>query len=144
MARTFSLAGLLRLRQIQQDQAAGDLAVANRRYRETGARERQARAALGSTSADVVDTNVLAAIAASRAASRGMLAELQAMQYEQRESVEAAAETFATARARSVGLEKLEGRHIDAVVGGELMSEQAALDEIGSNSWQRVAEGRTQ
>jgi flagellar FliJ protein len=144
MARAFSLAGLLRLRQIQQDQAAGDLALANRRYRETGARERQARAALGSTSADVVDTTVLAAIAASRAASRGMLAELEAMQCVHRDGIAAAAETFAAARARSVGLEKLEGRHIEAVVDGELMSEQAALDEIGANSWQRAAEGRAQ
>ncbi|HEY0259154.1 MAG TPA: hypothetical protein VGC18_04820 [Lacisediminihabitans sp.] len=137
MARPFPLAALLRLRQIQRDQAASDFAVADARYRETTARERQARTALGATSAEVVDTSTLIAVAASRAAARSTLAELTALDGVQLERREKTAAEFAAARSRSIGLEKLEQRHIETVASGELLAEQAALDEVASTGWQR-------
>jgi len=142
MAKLFPLAGLLRLRQIQQDQAASDLAAANARVRESSARERRARAALGGIATDVNDTTVLYAIAASRAASRGMLAELQALEIMRAAEADAAGEAFTAARARSVGLEKLEAKHLDGVRCADLSAEQNVLDEIVTAGWHRTAEGQ--
>jgi flagellar FliJ protein len=142
MARTFSLAGLLRLRQIQQDQAASDLSAANSRVYENTARQRQALASLGGIATDVEDTAVLYAIAASRAASRGMLAELQMAELAQRESLASASAAYTAARAKSVGLEKLELRHAEAVATGDLIAEQGVLDEIASTGWHRQEKGQ--
>ncbi len=135
MARMFPLAGLLRLRQIQQDQAASDLAAARRRANESTARERRAQAALSGIATDVSDSTVLYAIAAARASSRSMLAELQEIERADREQADAANAAFTTARARSVGLEKLERRHIDGVESSDLRAEQAVLDEIATRDW---------
>ena len=141
MPRMFPLAGLLRLRQIQQDQAASDLAAARRRANESAARERRAQSALSGIATDVGDSSVLYAIAAARASSRSMLAELQEIERADRENAEAANESFTTARARSVGLEKLERRHVEGVEHAELRAEQGVLDEIANRDWKRPAEG---
>jgi flagellar FliJ protein len=140
MARLFPLAGLLRLRQVQQDQAAIDLSAANARVVEGTARQRRARSALGATSSEATSPAVLYAVAASRAASRGMLAELQALDCDHRVSLDAANAVFSAARARSIGLEKLEVRFDDAVAIGMLVAEQAVIDEISSTSWHRTRE----
>jgi len=142
MAKLFPLAGLLRLRQIQQDQAASDLAAANARVRESSARERRARVALGGIATDVSDTTVLYAIAASRAASRSMLGELQAIEAASKADADVAGEAFTAARARSVGLEKLEAKHVDGVRVADLSAEQNVLDEIVTTGWHRTAEGQ--
>src|SRR5690606_25194034 len=109
MARMFPLAGLLRLRQIQEEQAASDLAVANARAREIASRQSRARKALGSSSAEVSSPAVLYAVAAARASSRSMLAELDSLDCEHQPVLDQANEAFAEARARSIGLEKLAG-----------------------------------
>lgn len=140
MARSFPLAGLLRLRQVQQDQAAIDLSVANARVVEGTARQRRARSSLGATSSEATSASVLYAVAASRAASRSMLAELQALDCDHRASLEVANTAFTDARARSIGLEKLEVRFDDAVANGMLVAEQAVLDEISSTRWHRARE----
>jgi flagellar FliJ protein len=140
MARSFPLAGLLRLRQVQQDQAAIDLSVANARVAEGTARQRRARSSLGATSSEATSASVLYAVAASRAASRSMLAELQALDCDHRASLEVANTAFTDARARSIGLEKLEVRFDDAVANGMLVAEQAVLDEISSTRWHRARE----
>jgi flagellar FliJ protein len=140
MARSFRLAGLLRLRQIQQDQAASDLAAARRRANESAARERRAQASLSGIATDVGDSTVLYAIAAARASSRSMLAELQEIERADREKADDANAAFTNARARSVGLEKLERRHIEGVDTADLRAEQAVLDEIATRSW-KPAEG---
>ncbi|HAM25370.1 MAG TPA: hypothetical protein DCP11_01330 [Microbacteriaceae bacterium] len=138
MARMFPLAGLLRLRQIQQDQAASDLASANSRADESSARQRRARAALSTVPAEATSAAVLYAVAAARASSRSMLAELEALDAVQRESRDQASVAFTEARARSVGLEKLEVRFSAAVASGEIVAEQAVLDEIASTGWHRT------
>lgn len=141
MARLFPLAGLLRLRQIQQDQAASDLAAARRRANDSTVRERRAQSALAGIATDVSDSSVLYAIAAARASSRSMLAELQEIERADRETAELANAAFTQARARSVGLEKLERRHIDGVEHADLHAEQGVLDEIATRDWKRPAEG---
>jgi flagellar FliJ protein len=140
MARSFPLAGLLRLRQVQQDQAAIDLAAANARVAEGTARQRRARSSLGATSSEAASTSVLYAVAASRAASRGMLAELQALECDHLAALDTANTAFTSARSRSIGLEKLEVRFDDAVASGALRAEQAVLDEIASTGWHRTRE----
>ena len=134
MSRNFRLAGLLRLRQVQQEQAASDLASANSRARESAARQNRARAALGGVGAEATSSNVLYAIAAARSSSRSMLAELEAVEVRDRESVREAADAYAQARARSLGLEKLEARHNENQNEADLAAQQAAIDEIASTS----------
>ncbi len=137
MARMFPLAGLLRLRQIQEEQAASDLAVANARAREIASRQSKARRALGSSSAEVSSPAVLYAVAAARASSRSMLAELDSLDCEHQPVLDQANEVFTHARARSIGLEKLAGRHHQKQTEEELHAEQAAIDEMASNGWHR-------
>ncbi|GAB3604629.1 hypothetical protein GCM10027413_00380 [Conyzicola nivalis] len=133
MAGPFRLAGLLRLRQVQQDQAASDLAVANARARENAARQNRTRAALGGSGAEATSSNVLYAIAAARSSSRSMLAELEAVDQRNQTTVAEAAAAYAAARARSLGLEKLEARHIENRNADDVAAQQAVVDEIATN-----------
>lgn len=137
MSRQFSLAGLLRLRQIQQDQAATGLARARSRSSSVRARETSARRQLAATDEDIVSSASLRAVAASRSASHSMLADLQNLARVAETDEAAAREEFIAARTRSVGLEKLEARHHTEVSTADLRAEQSALDEISSTLWHR-------
>jgi flagellar FliJ protein len=144
MARQFRLAGLLRLRQVQQEQAASDLAAANAKARDNAAKQNRARAALGGTGADATSSNVLYAIAAARSSSRSMLAELEAVDTRNQAQVAEAAAAYAAARARSLGLEKLEVRHNETEDGADLAAQQAVVDEIASTTIHRTKGEDTQ
>jgi len=139
MARQFPLAGLLRLRHLQQEQAQARLSSAHALLRENSERRRRARAALGDTPAEASTVAALSAIAAARASSRSMAADLAALQRLRQEAVETARSDYETTRARSIGLEKLETRHLTAVVSEELHAEQGVIDEIAATSWHRAA-----
>jgi flagellar FliJ protein len=144
MARAFRLAGLLRLRQVQQEQAASDLASVNARARANTVQQNRTRAALGGMSAEPTSSNVLYAIAAARSSSRSMLAELDAIGFRTQAQVDAAAAAYAEARTRSLGLEKLEARHIEIEGGADVAAQQAAVDEISSTAIHRAKSGDTQ
>jgi flagellar FliJ protein len=137
MARSFPLAGLLRLRHLQQDQAASQLAAANARLHESGRSLVQARTLLGESISEVSDPATLQAVAAARASSRSMLAELQAADTLRRSEAEQAQAAFQQARAQAIGLEKLEAQHAVAAAAEELRGEQVVLDEIASGAWHR-------
>lgn len=137
MPRLFPLAGLLRLRHLQQDQAASQLAVANARLRENNFRQMRARTALGSSLSEVATTTALHAVAAARASTRSMLADLRSIGEEREVEVQAAQATFHAARTRAIGLEKLQGRHDEAVATEDVHAEQTELDEITAEAWQR-------
>ncbi|MCQ1951182.1 MULTISPECIES: flagellar FliJ family protein [Arthrobacter] len=139
MSRAFPLAGLLRLRQLQQDRAAGELAAANVRMRETHEARAEAYNALetSQTLSDAVDAATMNAIAAARASSRSMLADLNALGTRHTAEVEAARAEFSSARARSVGLEKLEGKFVEAEAAEDLRAEQTILDELAGSAWHR-------
>jgi flagellar protein FliJ len=137
MARSFPLAGLLRLRHLQQDQAASQLAAANARLRESGTSLVQARTLLGESISEVSDPATLHAVAAARASSRSMLAELQAADTLRRTEAEQAQLAFQQARAQAIGLEKLEAQHDLSAAAEELHGEQVVLDEIASGAWHR-------
>ncbi len=137
MARTFPLAGLLRLRQLQQERAAGELAAANARDKDARRARSEAYAALEASAVDAVDASTLHAIAAARASSRSMLADLEALGARRTAEVEAARNEFSAARARSVGLEKLEGKYAEAEAAEDLRTEQTILDELAGTAWHR-------
>ncbi|GAA2052093.1 hypothetical protein GCM10009820_09570 [Leifsonia soli] len=141
MARAFALAGLLRLRQIEKEHAASDLAAANALRRDAGERQARAIAALHAVPVEATDAGTLFAMAAARASSRSMLADLAALAAEREAEAAAAQEAFTEAKKRAVGLEKLENRHRAEVVAGELSAEQSAIDEMATGAWQRAREG---
>ncbi|WP_203135620.1 hypothetical protein [Microbacterium sp. JZ31] len=127
---SFSLAGLLRLRGVQERAAAERLSRAQVAARQSEARERHTRAALAGTGDDAVDVRTLAAIAAARAAARSRLADLSALTEAQRGAVEEAQREHAEAKRRARGLEKLEAAHVARERTRLLQAEQAVLDEI--------------
>ncbi|MEO6944434.1 MAG: flagellar FliJ family protein [Lacisediminihabitans sp.] len=135
MNKQFSLAGLLRLRHLQQDEAAGQLASANARLDGTSVERNRARAALGATRTDVTSTESLYAMAAGRASLRSMLADLDSMICQQQNEATRADDAFKQARAHAMALEKLETKHVKAVKVEELRSEQATLDELVGVAW---------
>ena len=137
MPAPFSLAGLLRLRHLEQDLASAELAAANARRRESGARRDRVRAELGDTNGQPSDAAALHAVAAARASARSMLLELDALEQAHREAVEHAQDALSAARARSIGLEKLAEKHAAAVAAEAIRSEQSVIDELASTSWHR-------
>ncbi|MBG6058432.1 flagellar FliJ protein [Cryobacterium sp. MP_M5] len=141
MARTFALAGLLRLRHLQQDQAAGDLAAANAVAKANTLRRAQARATLEVLPSSVTGADTLYAVAAARASTRSMLAEMDALGRNHQVAVGEAQAAYDATRAESVSLEKLEGRHGELVSAEDLHAEQTILDEIASTSWHRNRNG---
>jgi len=137
MSRPFSLAGLLRLRHLQQDQAAGDLAVANARLRAAATRVDETRAALEHLPITPTGADTLYAIAAARASSRSMLAELTALDAVAQQVAVDAQREFEAKKSAAVSLEKLEGRHGDLTAAEDLHAEQTVIDEIASTLWHR-------
>ena len=135
MSRLFPLAGLLRLRKLQQDQAALDLAEANARAATLEARHGRARTALSALENSPQTVAALNAMAAARSSSRSMLAELEALGRNQQESVDSAQTSYNAARAESVALEKLHDRHAAALLAEDLHAEQTVLDEIAGARW---------
>lgn len=135
MVRSFSLAGLLRLRHAEQDIAGANLARTNARVRDNARTENRARRALmefGGANVNSVSTENLRAIAASRLASAVMLHELMAVQEQSTAEQARAQQAYSAARMKSLGLEKLETKHDARVSSEDLRIEQIALDEIAS------------
>lgn len=143
MSKQFSLAGLLRLRHLQQDEAAGQLASANARLDSTSVQRNRARAALGATRTEATSTESLYAMAAGRASMRSMLADLDSMIYQQQDEANQADDAFKLARAKAIALEKLEAKHVEAVAAEELRAEQAVLDELAGTAWHADHKGTT-
>jgi flagellar protein FliJ len=141
MARLFPLAGLLRLRHLQQDEAAGALASANARLDGTSIQQNRARSALGATRVDVSSTESLYALAAGRASMRSTLADLDALSRQQRNDADEATDSYSAAKSRAVRIEKLEAKHVEAVTTEDLRAEQSVIDELASTAWFREREG---
>ncbi|PCN47610.1 hypothetical protein Csp2054_10850 [Curtobacterium sp. 'Ferrero'] len=136
MPRRFPLAGLLRLRHTEQGRAAAMLAAANDRLRDAADARVAARRSLAdrADAQPIEDAATLSAVAAARAATRGMLEELDAVVRSRRTEADAAQEAYRAARRAALGLEKLEEHHTAAVVAEELRTEQNALDEIAARN----------
>lgn len=130
MSRRFPLAGLLRIRGIQERAAAAHLSRAALEQQRTEARERQVRAALTASADTPGDVRTLAAVAAGRVAARSQLSDLAALQRTQRADLDAARARHAAARRAEHGLERLAERHAEREDARAEARDQAALDEI--------------
>ena len=130
MARPFPLAGLLRLRRLQEDEAASALAAANRTAALHAGRQQAARHELDATSSEATGATALLAVAAARASARSMLATLDALTAEHNAAAAQAHESYLQARLQASGMEKLEARHHAAARGEVLRAEQIGLDEL--------------
>jgi flagellar FliJ protein len=139
MNRQFPLAGLLRLRKMQEDQAASGLARANSRSTTMRNRRADARTELGNSGETAGSSSAMLAIAAARASSQSMLADLDALSAAAEAQLAAARTEYTEARRQAVGLEKLELRHGAELAVADLRTEQGVLDEIASTSWHRTA-----
>ena len=134
MTRSFSLAGLLRVREIQERAAAQRLSRAVIDARHTEARDRSLRAHLAGAGSEAVDVRSLAALAAARVAGRTLLADLTTLSELQEQAVDEARTEHAHARRAMRGLDRLAQAHAVQARRAELHAEQAELDEIGSRS----------
>lgn len=138
MTRSFSLAGLLRVRSIQERAAAQELSRAVIEENQTRTRERHLRAALAATDSDAVDVRSLAAMAAARVAGRSMLADLESLAQVQQQAVSDAQSSHSEVRREVRGLDRLAAAHLARMQADALRAEQQELDEI---ALRRGAEG---
>lgn len=126
----FRLAGLLRLRRLQQDDAAGDLARANAAARQAALLAIRRREALaGHRMPD--ESGALAWTAAAAARAALSTASIESAEHSALAAQEAgqATDVWHVARSRTKALEHLEERHHDAVVDALRATEQQRLDE---------------
>ncbi|GAA1412319.1 MULTISPECIES: flagellar export protein FliJ [Oerskovia] len=142
MSTKFRLAGVLRLRRLEEDTAKARLASAHADLAQT-VEEAGGLSAYLESSPDRATTGAsLAAIAASRAATSAMFAALEAEARRKSAEVDAAFSGLQGARTARLGLEKLEDRHDQDVARAEGRAEQVTLDEVASSTW-RPTTGRT-
>ena len=134
MTRSFSLAGLLRVREIQERAAAQRLSRAVIDAQHTEARDRALRAHLSGVGSDAVDVRSLAALAAARVAGRTLLVDLTTLSELQNQTVDEARTEHAEARRAMRGLDRLAEAHALRTRMAELHAEQTELDEIGSRT----------
>ncbi len=133
MERAFRLAGLLRLRTLQEERAAGVLAVSHAALRTAqGHRETTYRTLAGHTMPALADTQGWRASVAARGTLTHLLADAAIEVRDAGERVTADTADWSAARARSVGLEKLADKHRTLVHAEDERAEQLALDEVAS------------
>jgi flagellar FliJ protein len=135
MERAFRLAGLLRLRELQEDQAAGALAVSNVALRSA---EQQRHATLTTLAAHTMpataDMSGWRTSVTTRSALTYLLADAAIDVRDAGERVAADTAVWSAARSRSVGLEKLRDNHRALVHAEDERTEQLALDEVAARS----------
>ncbi|MCL2422696.1 MAG: flagellar FliJ family protein [Micrococcales bacterium] len=133
MARKFSLAGLLRVRGIAEDRAAGALAAAHRE--ENAVRDRAtktARMLADSGAVAPADAAAFRASVAARTALSGLLTEAKAdVAVAEERTVERTGE-WSVARRATRSVERLAERHDEQVRVADEHAEQVVLDEVGT------------
>lgn len=135
MADKFRLAGLLRFRKLQEDQAAGELGRANAQAQRARDTARRAAEALGQhTTPDSVNVTAWQAGIASRAALRTEVDVANALVATAQREVDERDALWRAAHARSVPLEKLEERHEEAAAQAELAADQLVIDEAAGRA----------
>jgi len=134
----FSLAGLLRLRRLREDQAAAEVGRARSRASELAADRHQLIDSLSDHGHEARDVRGIAAISAARASTSTMLADLEGLRRTQEEIVARAEAEHIAARRATLSVEKLEERHEVEARGEELRTEQALLDELAGQARARL------
>ena len=131
----FSLAGLLRLRKLEEDQRVVELNTARNRENIGVARTRRIRNSLSESPTDPLSYASLVSVAATRATTATLLAELGEADRAAAAEVETARVAHAAAHRRTKGLEKLGARYDAARTAEELRTEQLALDDLSARAW---------
>lgn len=129
--RAFRLQGLLNLRQLQEDQAAGRLASAHADLNHADQQLSSARARLGSM--QTTGATNLAVAAAMRNAAMMQIQEGIARKEYAQAVVDQRQDEWQGARRLTATLEKLENRHAEEVIADDLHKEQVVLDELASH-----------
>jgi len=133
MSRVFRLTGLLRLRHLQEEQAAAGLALANAAVRAAQDRQSEAEGMLVMASFPAhANTIGWDAAVATRASLAGLLGEAAVAVDVAARRAEIATLDWSAARSRVATLEKLEDRHVTQVRQDEDHAEQLVLDEAAS------------
>ena len=130
MTKAFRLGGLLRYRRLQEDQASAGLARANATRRTHAQRMAAVRGELSDSDADVSSATALKAAAASRAASRSLLLELQTLGTVIDADAHCAQAALVEAKMAASALEKLSEKHDKDCEDAALVDEQKFLDEL--------------
>jgi flagellar FliJ protein len=130
----FSLAGLLRLRRLKEDQSAAEVGSARSRASEIASQRHQLIDTLSDHGHEARDVRGIAAISAARASTSTMLADLEALHLAQAEVVARAEGRHRDARRATLSVEKLEERHDAESRAEDLRAEQAVLDEVASRA----------
>lgn len=130
MGNSFRLAGLLRFRQAQEDQAAAALARANGRRKEQQEKVTRVRDTLAGVPSDPGSATALRASAAARSSARSMLLELEALTVATEEAAQAAQQELLAAKKAAASLGKLDERHEAEQQTELLREEQVFLDEL--------------
>ena len=144
MAKRFQLAGLMRVRELQEEKAAADLAEANQTKLEARRRAEAMNETLAVQSfPDLAHSNAYdahaealtshspnwKAIVAARAAVAAMLRESTQALSVASENAAMATEQWTQAKTRAAMIDKLKARHEMQVEAEELREEQLTLDE---------------
>lgn len=127
---TFPLAGLLRVRGVQERAAAEKLSRTSAERAQAEAAQADAVAGLADIATSVGDARSLLAMAAARVAGRSALSDLQMLTELRREEEARAKAAHVESRRELKGLERLEATHRTQAAKAELAVEQTALDEI--------------
>ncbi|WP_164737188.1 flagellar FliJ family protein [Georgenia sp. SYP-B2076] len=129
----FRLAGLRRLRRLQEDQAAAELARSTAQRQRAEKRTENARAQLAGSDLGNGGSALIfqAAVAARAAMSSTVLAAQAAAEVAQAQEGQAQGE-WSQARARTKTLDKLAERHLAAQRQAEGRAEQHTLDELAT------------
>jgi flagellar FliJ protein len=135
MSEKFPLAGLLRLRKLQEDQAAGALSAARGRADEVRRRGRRLRDTLNADGTVAESVEHIVAIAAARASASSMLLELEALGRSTADEEARALADHQESRRRALTLEKLEAGHQAAEAAERALEEQRVLDELAVRGW---------
>ena len=168
--KPFRLAGLLRVRDIEEQRAAAELAEAGRAVDAVRAHRSRMRGSLGAMSPGAmpgampggqpgalpgaapreallgqsahVDAATLSAVVAARASAHILLGELSALHERAEQTAADARSAHQVARVNARSLEKLQVRHVESETERDRRAEQSALDEVAIQGW-RAAERRT-
>lgn len=140
MGSSFRLAGLLRFRQAQEDQAAAELARANGRRKEQQEKVSRVRDTLAGVPSHPGSATALRASAAARSSARSMLLELEALTVATEEAAQAAQQELLAAKKSAASLGKLDERHEADRQTEQLREEQVFLDELAGTRAMDIAE----
>jgi flagellar protein FliJ len=144
MERSFRLAGLLRLRTLQEDQAAGVLAVSHGALRVAEGRRAATLTTLaGHAMPAAADASTWRTSVTARGALTHLLADAAIEVRDAGERVTADTALWSAARSRSVGLEKLQDKHRALLHAEDERAEQLALDEVAARSGRTSTAGPT-